>query len=75
MITVSLVEVAPSTFSVLNVRLAASRRISVISSEVTSASVVRKASIVAMFGAIMPQPLAMPPRVKVVPWTSVSFWT
>ena len=33
----------------------------------TSASVVRNASIVAMFGAIIPQPLAMPPTVKVEP--------
>ena len=32
-----------------------------------SASVVRKASMVAMLGAIMPQPLAMPPSVKVEP--------
>ena len=68
----SLVEVAPSTLSVLNVRSEASRRIRVISSAETSASVVRKASIVAMLGAIIPQPLAIPPRVKVEPLTSAS---
>ena len=28
-----------------------------------------------MFGAIIPQPLAIPPRVKVEPRTNASFWT
>ena len=37
-----------------------------------AASVVRKASMVAMFGAIIPQPLAMPPSVKLEPRTTTS---
>ena len=44
-----------------------------ISSRGTSASVVRNASMVAMFGAIIPQPLAIPPIVKVEPLISTSF--
>ena len=60
----SFVDVSPSTVMRLNVRAdrrrAARRRHA---SAVSGASVVTKASIVAMFGWIMPEPLAMPPTV------------
>ena len=59
--TVSLVDVAPSVIRQLKVASAARNRIGWSSSGDSSASVVRKASIVAMFGASIPQPLAIPP--------------
>ena len=59
--TVSLVDVAPSVTRALKVASAARNRIGFNSSGDSAASVVRKASMVAMFGASIPQPLAMPP--------------
>src|SRR5690606_35046932 len=59
--TMSFVEHSPSTVIALNVRSATSRSARSSSAGVTAASVVRNASIVAMFGSIMPAPLAMPP--------------
>ncbi len=58
--TVSLVEVHPSTVMALNESRTAMRRTSARAAGSTSASVVRKASMVAMSGASMPAPLAMP---------------
>src|SRR6185312_12906782 len=70
---VSLVDIAPSTFKVLKLSSAARLRICWSAERGTSASVVRKASIVAMFGAIIPQPLAIPPMVKLEPRITTCF--
>ena len=53
----SLVEPSPSTVMALNVSLADSRRARWSRAGGTVASVVRKPSIVAMFGSIIPSPL------------------
>src|SRR5882724_141094 len=65
--TVSLVEVSLSTVMRLNER--STVRLSTGSSapRATAASVVTKQNIVAMWGSIMPTPLAIPPRVTVRP--------
>ena len=57
----SLVEVSPSTVIELNERFAACRSSRSRTGAGRSASVKTKASMVAMSGAIMPDPLAMPP--------------
>ncbi len=56
----SLVEVSPSTLIELNERSATRLSIGCNCACVSGASVATKASIVAMFGWIMPLPLAMP---------------
>ena len=63
--TVSLVEVQPSTVIELNESRTAIRSRSASGPGSTAASVVRKANMVAMSGASMPAPLAMPATVKV----------
>ena len=60
-ITQSFVEHSPSTVIALNVSLTVSRSARSRSAGGTAASVVTKASIVAMFGSIMPDPFAIPP--------------
>ena len=60
-ITRSLVEHSPSTVIALNVSLTASRSARCSSGCGTAASVVTNASIVAIIGSIMPEPLAIPP--------------
>ena len=62
--TVSLVDVQPSTVMELNESATAARSRSARGPGSTAASVVRKASMVAMSGASMPAPLAMPATVK-----------
>ena len=57
----SLVEHSPSTVMALNVSRADSVSTRCSRAGATCASVVRNPSIVAMFGSIMPEPLAMPP--------------
>ena len=73
----SLVDVSPSTVMALNVSSAASASARCSRSGPTSASVVRNPSMVAMFGSIMPAPLAIPPTWKtpsgVVARTAASF--
>jgi hypothetical protein len=59
--TVSFVEVSPSIVIALNVTSTASTSARCSTGGDTTASVVMKPSIVAMLGAIMPAPLAMPP--------------
>ena len=63
----SLVEVSPSTVTRLKVRGTISWRASESSSGVMAQSVVMKHSMVPMLGWIMPEPLAMAPRVTVLP--------
>jgi len=60
MSTVSLVLMSPSTVMQLNVPATASDSVFWRKLRGTEKSVARKASIVAMFGWIMPAPLAMP---------------
>jgi hypothetical protein len=57
---VSEVDVSPSTVTALNVSTVSCRRIERSTGAAIGASVNTKASIVAMSGAIMPEPLAMP---------------
>ena len=59
--TASLVDVSPSTDTWLKLRSTAGRSSDPSVAVSTGASVVRKASIVAICGWIMPEPLAMPP--------------
>ena len=59
--TASLVEVSPSIVTWLKVRSTAGRRSSASACDAIGASVVRKASMVAICGWIMPAPFAMPP--------------
>ena len=72
MVTISLVEVSPSTLSILNVFctswLSAFRSMGA----EMAASVVRNTSMVAILGWIMPLPLAMPPRRQTLPSISNS---
>ena len=68
----SLGEVSPSTVTRLKERSVAWLRVSCRQSGSTAASVVRKASMVPMFGWIMPLPFAVPPTVTVFPSTSTS---
>ena len=74
-ITVSLVEVQPSTLRMLKEAATASASAGASNSAGAAASVVRTASIVAMFGASIAAPLAMPPTTKPSPRTSVSLRT
>ena len=60
----SLVEHSPSTVMALKVSSAAALSARCSNAGVTAASVVMNPSIVAMFGSIMPEPLAMPPTRK-----------
>ena len=60
--SVSFVEVSPSTLMALNVRPATSRSVFCSSEGAIAASVVTNASIVAMFGWIIPAPLAQPTK-------------
>ena len=75
----SLVEVSPSTVTRLKVRGTISWRASESISWVMAQSVVMKHSMVPMLGWIMPEPLAMAPRVTVLPpmeqVTASSFFT
>ena len=66
----SLGEVSPSTVTRLKLRSVATLNVFCRHLFSTAASVVRKASIVPMFGWIMPLPLAVPPTVTVLPPTS-----
>ena len=59
----SLVEVSESTVMRLKVRAVAARSAASHAPGLSGASVVTNASIVAMFGWIIPEPLAMPPTV------------
>jgi hypothetical protein len=59
--TVSLVEHSPSTVIALKVSRVAAASARSNSTAGTSASQVRNASIVAIIGSIMPEPLAIPP--------------
>ena len=76
---VSLVEVSPSTVTRLKVLPATSRRASSSISGVMAQSVVMKASMVPMFGWIMPEPLAIAPSLTSLPPTvqerAISFFT
>ena len=63
-ITQSFVEHSPSTVIALNVSSATRRSARCSTSGATRASVVRKPSIVAMRGSIMPEPFAMPPTLN-----------
>ena len=65
--TMSLVEVSPSTLSMLKVSAVTVVSARLSATEEMAASVVRKHSMVAMLGAIMPLPLAMPPSLHVLP--------
>ena len=58
----SFVEVSPSTLIMLKVFCTSPESAFCSISALTAASVVRNTSMVAMFGWIMPLPLAMPPR-------------
>ena len=69
--SVSLVEVSPSMVMALKVASTAGARISRNGPGSIAASVKRKASMVAMSGAIMPAPLAMPLMVTGTPSISV----
>ena len=75
----SLVEVSPSTVTRLKVRATTSCRASSSISWVMAQSVVMKQSMVPMLGWIMPEPLAMAPRVTSFPprvrETASSFFT
>ena len=61
-VTMSLVEVSPSTLIMLNVVRISPDSAFCSMGALIAASVVRKTSMVAMLGWIMPLPLAMPPR-------------
>ena len=71
-ITVSLVDVQPSTVSALNESATPARSAACSAPGSAAASVVSTASIVAMFGASIAAPLAMPPTVKPSPSTTTS---
>ena len=73
--TVSLVEVLPSTVIALNDEATASRSDCCKVLPSTAASVVQTASIVAMSGASIAAPLAMPPTLKSSPATTASLGT
>ena len=66
-ITQSFVDVSPSTVMALNVSSTASTRARCSIGCATLPSVVTNPSIVAIIGSIMPEPLAMPPIVTVLP--------
>ena len=70
-----MVDVQPSTVIVLNDAATASRSAVCKVAASTAASVVQRASMVAMFGASMAAPLAMPPTVNPSPETTTSFGT
>ncbi len=78
MLTMSLVEVSPSTLTMLKVFLMSPLRAFCSMAGEIAASVVRKTSMVAMSGCIMPLPLAMPPKRQVLPprlnSTAISFF-
>ena len=63
----SLVEVSESTVTLLKLLFTEAVRAADRSGGVRGASVVMTAIMVAMFGMIMPAPLAMPPTVNVAP--------
>ena len=65
--TMSLVEVSPSTLTMLKVSCTSVERAFWSISGETAASVVMNTSMVAMLGWIMPLPLAMPPSRQVLP--------
>ena len=67
MATMSFVDVSPSTLTMLNVSCTSPERAACSMAGLTAQSVVRKTSMVARFGWIMPEPLAMPPMVQVLP--------
>ena len=69
---VSLVELSPSTVTWLKLRSATALTIEAIRPASTAASVVMYASIVAMFGWIMPEPLHIPPTLTRTPPRSTS---
>ena len=63
----SFVDVSPSTLTMLNVSCTSPERAACSMAGLMAQSVVRKTSMVARFGWIMPEPLAMPPMVQVLP--------
>ena len=67
MLTMSLVEVSPSTESMLKVSGTTVDRARWSATGAMDASVVKKQSMVAMLGQIMPEPLEMPPSLHVLP--------
>ena len=67
--TISLVEVSPSMEIILKLSAASAASAFCSSSDEMAQSVVRKTSIVAMFGWIIPEPLAMPPSLHSTPPT------
>ena len=69
MTTMSLVEVSPSTLTILKVRCTSLESAFCSMAGLTAASVVRNTSIVAMLGWIIPEPLAMPPSTHCLPPT------
>ena len=69
--SVSLVEVSPSTVIALNERALARVTIAWSTGAGIAASVKTKASMVAMSGAIIPEPLAMPETMRGTPSMSV----
>ena len=75
--TMSFVDVSPSTLTMLNVSLTSPVSAACSIGALMAQSVVRKTSMVARFGWIMPEPLAMPPIVQVLPpavnCTAISF--
>ena len=73
--TVSLVDVQPSTVMALKETPTAALSAAARRSGSTAASVVQSASMVAMSGASMAAPLAMPPTVKPSPCTTTSLGT
>ena len=71
---VSLVDVSPSTVTLLKLLFTAFTSASCARSGVSGKSVVITEIIVAMFGMIMPEPLAIPPTVNTVPAPGFSDW-
>ena len=71
-ITVSLVDMSPSTVMVLNVSSTASASAACSTAGATVASVVMKQSIVAIWGWIIPEPLAIAANLTALPPTSIS---
>ena len=65
--TMSFVDVSPSMLTMLNVSCTSPESAACSMAGLTAQSVVRKTSMVARFGWIMPEPLAMPPIVQVLP--------
>ena len=66
-VTISLVEVSPSTLTMLNVSDTSPESACCSILALIAQSVVRKTSMVAILGWIIPEPFAIPPRWQVAP--------